>query len=254
MYDLFVDETGAARPATTPRDDSAGRRPSCWTPCAARPGPSGGSHADRASAAAGQGGRGRACDGRRGGARSAAGDRAEVIEPRPRRLLPAITFIFSRAGWTARAAAAAPACGSSRRKRATGSGARRGAAAAPPTRTSACRLLGVRRGSRPGFAAHHAGMLPTFRRDRRGAVRRGPDPGGFATETLALGINMPARTVVLEAGSSTARRASRSPRPIQLTGRAGRRGIHVEGHAVPAPPRRRPAGGRRAWRPRAPIR
>ncbi len=57
----------------------------------------------------------------------------------------------------------------------------------------------------------------------------------FATETLALGINMPARTVVLEKlekFNGEARVAITSGEYTQLTGRAGRRGIDVEGHAV----------------------
>ncbi|MDR1807764.1 MAG: DEAD/DEAH box helicase [Propionibacteriaceae bacterium] len=88
-----------------------------------------------------------------------------------------------------------------------------------------------------GLAAHHAGLLPVFKQAVEEAFSRGLVKVVFATETLALGINMPAKTVVLErlvkyngehhaditAGEYT-----------QLTGRAGRRGIDVEGHAVVA--------------------
>ena len=49
-----------------------------------------------------------------------------------------------------------------------------------------------------GFAAHHAGMLPTFREIVEELFTQGRIRAVFATETLALGINMPARTVVLE--------------------------------------------------------
>ena len=86
-----------------------------------------------------------------------------------------------------------------------------------------------------GLASHHAGLLPVFKEVVEGLFQRGLIKAVFATETLALGINMPAKSVVLErlvkwngethvdltAGEYT-----------QLTGRAGRRGIDVEGHAV----------------------
>jgi ATP-dependent RNA helicase HelY len=92
-------------------------------------------------------------------------------------------------------------------------------------------LTGLQR----GIAAHHAGLLPTFKEVVEELFAAGLIRAVFATETLALGINMPARTVVIEkldkwngehhadltAGEYT-----------QLTGRAGRRGIDVEGHAV----------------------
>ena len=48
------------------------------------------------------------------------------------------------------------------------------------------------------MAAHHAGMLPTFKECVEEAFVRGLIKVVFATETLALGINMPARSVVLE--------------------------------------------------------
>ncbi|MGI8459284.1 MAG: DEAD/DEAH box helicase, partial [Propionibacteriaceae bacterium] len=88
---------------------------------------------------------------------------------------------------------------------------------------------------RRGIAAHHAGMLPAFKEAVEEAFVRGLTKVVFATETLALGINMPARSVVLEKlvkynGES---HADITPGEYtQLTGRAGRRGIDVEGHAV----------------------
>lgn len=99
-------------------------------------------------------------------------------------------------------------------------------------------VLGVdewRAGLRRGFAAHHAGLLPTFRHAVEELFVRGLVRMVFATETLALGINMPARSVVLERlvkynGES---HVDLTPGEFtQLTGRAGRRGIDVEGHAV----------------------
>ncbi|KAA5832048.1 DEAD/DEAH box helicase [Saccharopolyspora hirsuta] len=86
-----------------------------------------------------------------------------------------------------------------------------------------------------GLAAHHAGLLPAFKETVEELFVRGLVKAVFATETLALGINMPARTVVLERlvkfnGES---HVDLSPGEYtQLTGRAGRRGIDVEGHAV----------------------
>ena len=86
-----------------------------------------------------------------------------------------------------------------------------------------------------GVAAHHAGQLPAF----KAIVEEGFTTGAlklvFATETLALGINMPARTVVLDKLVKYNGEAHVDITPgeyTQLTGRAGRRGIDVEGHAV----------------------
>ena len=86
-----------------------------------------------------------------------------------------------------------------------------------------------------GVAAHHAGLLPAFKEIVEELFQRKLVQAVFATETLALGINMPARTVVLEKlekFNGEARVAITSGEYTQLTGRAGRRGIDVEGHAV----------------------
>nr|WP_245720358.1 DEAD/DEAH box helicase [Nocardia uniformis] len=88
---------------------------------------------------------------------------------------------------------------------------------------------------RRGLAAHHAGMLPAFRHTVEELFVRGLVRAVFATETLALGINMPARTVVLErlVKFNGETHAELTPGEYtQLTGRAGRRGIDIEGHAV----------------------
>ena len=165
--------------------------------------------------------------------------RADVIEVLDREgLLPAITFIFSRAGCDA----AVAQCLSAGLRLAT-----------PDERTrirkharertsdlsdADLRVLGFWEwldGLERGIAAHHAGMLPRFKEITEELFAAGQVKAVFATETLALGINMPARSVVLErlvkyngethveltAGEYT-----------QLTGRAGRRGIDIEGHAV----------------------
>ena len=86
-----------------------------------------------------------------------------------------------------------------------------------------------------GIAAHHAGMLPAFKECVEEAFVRGLIKVVFATETLALGINMPARSVVLEKLVKYNGETHADVTPgeyTQLTGRAGRRGIDVEGHAV----------------------
>ena len=86
-----------------------------------------------------------------------------------------------------------------------------------------------------GIAAHHAGLIPTFKEAVEELFQEGLVKVVFATETLALGINMPARAVVLE---RLVKWNGETHAPItpgeytQLTGRAGRRGIDVEGHAV----------------------
>jgi ATP-dependent RNA helicase HelY len=165
--------------------------------------------------------------------------RPEVIERLDAEgLLPAITFIFSRAGCDA----AVQQCLAAGLRLTT-----------PEESAEIAKLVAARTerlaeadraalgyadwvtGLRNGIAAHHAGLLPTFKEVVEELFAAGLIRAVFATETLALGINMPARTVVVEkldkwngehhadltAGEYT-----------QLTGRAGRRGIDVEGHAV----------------------
>ena len=86
-----------------------------------------------------------------------------------------------------------------------------------------------------GVAAHHAGMLPAFKQVVEELFVRGLCKVVFATETLALGINMPARTVVIEKLTKWNGETHADITPgeyTQLTGRAGRRGLDVEGHGV----------------------
>ncbi|HIW91234.1 MAG TPA: DEAD/DEAH box helicase [Candidatus Corynebacterium avicola] len=86
-----------------------------------------------------------------------------------------------------------------------------------------------------GYAAHHAGMLPAFRHIVEDLFSRGLLKVCFATETLALGINMPARTVVLEKLIKFDGEGHVDLTPgqyTQLTGRAGRRGIDTQGNAL----------------------
>jgi ATP-dependent RNA helicase HelY len=86
-----------------------------------------------------------------------------------------------------------------------------------------------------GVAAHHAGMVPAFKEVVEVCFQRGLLKVVVATETLALGINMPARTVVIERLEKWNGESHVLLTPgeyTQLTGRAGRRGIDRVGHAV----------------------
>ncbi len=88
---------------------------------------------------------------------------------------------------------------------------------------------------RRGIASHHAGLLPVFKECVEALFVRGLVKVVFATETLALGINMPARSVVIDRLTKWNGETHAEITPgeyTQLTGRAGRRGIDVEGHAV----------------------
>jgi len=153
-------------------------------------------------------------------------------------LLPAITFIFSRAGCDA----AVQQCLQAGLRLTTPAEAEAIEAVAS-RRTSDIpdedlAVLGYHDGVlalRRGIAAHHAGMLPVFKEVVEELFTQGLVRAVFATETLALGINMPARTVVLEKLDKWNGEAHVALTPgeyTQLTGRAGRRGIDVEGHAV----------------------
>ncbi|MGP4057009.1 DEAD/DEAH box helicase [Mycobacterium sp. 4D054] len=153
-------------------------------------------------------------------------------------LLPAITFIFSRAGCDA----AVKQCLRSS-LRLTTNEERARIAEIVDRRTADLNDSDLivldfhewREGLLRGIAAHHAGMLPTFRHTVEELFTAGLVKAVFATETLALGINMPARTVVLEklVKYNGEQHVPLTPGEYtQLTGRAGRRGIDVEGHAV----------------------
>jgi ATP-dependent RNA helicase HelY len=86
-----------------------------------------------------------------------------------------------------------------------------------------------------GAAPHHAGMVPAFKETVEQLFAAGLLKVVFATETLALGINMPARTVVLESLSKWSGEGHEIMQPgdyTQLTGRAGRRGIDEVGYGV----------------------
>ena len=153
-------------------------------------------------------------------------------------LLPAITFVFSRAGCDG----AVKQCLRSS-LRLTTDEERARIAEVVDRRTADLNEADLivldyhewREGLLRGLAAHHAGMLPIFRHTVEELFTAGLVKAVFATETLALGINMPARTVVLErlVKYNGEEHAQLTPGEYtQLTGRAGRRGIDIEGHAV----------------------
>jgi ATP-dependent RNA helicase HelY len=239
VYDLFT-RNGAVNPELrrlAQRDVVADR------PGARRPGRGGGRAPTGRGAGPGGAGHGGAGHGGAGHGhrtvRYRTPSRPDVIERLDAEgLLPAITFIFSRAGCDA----AVQQCLASGLRLTTPEEsaeiARIVAARTAGLADADLAVLGYAEwlaGLRRGIAAHHAGLLPTFKEVVEELFAGGLIRAVFATETLALGINMPARTVVIEkldkwngehhadltAGEYT-----------QLTGRAGRRGIDVEGHAV----------------------
>ncbi|GGK01893.1 ATP-dependent RNA helicase [Pilimelia anulata] len=165
--------------------------------------------------------------------------RHEVIERLDREnLLPAIVFIFSRAGCDAavqQCLAAGLRLTSPDEREAIRRIVERRGADIPHEDLAALGYWDWRDGLERGIAAHHAGMLPAFKETVEELFVEGLVKAVFATETLALGINMPARCVVLERLVKFNGEAHVDLTPgeyTQLTGRAGRRGIDVEGHAV----------------------
>ncbi|MBO0747422.1 MAG: DEAD/DEAH box helicase, partial [Acidimicrobiaceae bacterium] len=90
-------------------------------------------------------------------------------------------------------------------------------------------------GLEAGFAAHHAGLVPPFKEAVEACFGAGLVKVVFATETLSLGINMPARSVVIEKLTKFTGERHEFLTPgeyTQLTGRAGRRGIDEVGYAI----------------------
>jgi ATP-dependent RNA helicase HelY len=230
MFDLFADDTSQPEARVNPelvrvaRDDWRSGRTS-----------------DRRDPRGGRGGgRGRAgARGQSGPRRRYRPSRVDVVERLDADgLLPAITFIFSRIGCDA----ALTQCLNANLQLTT-----------PDERETIHDFVEARCANIPdedlhvlgyhdfldgltrGVAAHHAGMLPTFKECVEHLFAAGLCRAVFATETLALGINMPARSVVIEKLSKWNGETHADITPgeyTQLTGRAGRRGIDVEGHGV----------------------
>ncbi len=165
--------------------------------------------------------------------------RAEIVELlAERRMLPAITFVFSRAGCD-QAVQQCVRAG----LRLTDAEERSAIRRIAETHTDALSDddLDVLRydewmiGLEAGLAAHHAGMVPPMKEAVEEAFAAGLAKMVFATETLSLGINMPARSVVIEKLSKFTGERHEFLTPgeyTQLTGRAGRRGIDDVGYAV----------------------
>ena len=152
-------------------------------------------------------------------------------------LLPAIYFIFSRAG-----------CGSAAQQVASELRLTTDAESTEIRRRAEAGTSHLGEGDRTmlgygswlsqlerGTAPHHAGMVPAFKEVVEELFSDGLVKVVFATETLALGINMPARSVVIESLSKFSGETHELLQPgdyTQLTGRAGRRGIDTEGVAL----------------------
>ena len=163
---------------------------------------------------------------------------ATVITLDRANLLPAIVFIFSRAGCED-AVSEVLASGVSLTTRSQAERIRniaQSAVSSIPVEDYA--VLGIDpwiRALERGVAAHHAGMLPLMKETVEKLFTMGLLRIVYATETLALGINMPARCVVIESlqkwnGAEHVRLSAGEF--TQLSGRAGRRGIDIEGHVV----------------------
>ncbi len=155
-----------------------------------------------------------------------------------RDLLPAIFFVFSRAGCDDAATALSQtgliSISPDEKREITDIVARHTGALS----ASDLDILGFDRflaSLHAGVAAHHAGMVPPMKEAVEACFVAGLIKVVFATETLALGVNMPARTVVIEKLTKYNGEGHEFLTPAQytqLTGRAGRRGIDTAGHAV----------------------
>ena len=165
--------------------------------------------------------------------------REEVVELLDREaMLPAIVFVFSRAGCdqavdhtrTARVQLTSPDERAAIRRIAD--------AHTAGLADDELAVLGFgawRDALEAGVAAHHAGMVPPLKEAVEEAFTSGLVKVVFATETLALGVNMPARSVVIEKLTKFTGERHEFLTPgeyTQLTGRAGRRGIDDVGNAV----------------------
>ncbi|MBF4163065.1 DEAD/DEAH box helicase [Nocardioides acrostichi] len=184
--------------------------------------------------------------GQRGGPRQSGNGRRVWVASRPdvvdrlqrENLLPAITFIFSRAACDAAVKQCLAAGTHLTTPQEAGEVRTFVESATAHLDAEDLHVLGYHDfldGLMRGVAAHHAGMLPAFKQIVEELFRRGLAKVVFATETLALGINMPARTVVIEKLSKWNGETHADITPgeyTQLTGRAGRRGLDVEGHGV----------------------
>ena len=165
--------------------------------------------------------------------------RVEVAEDLARReMLPAINFIFSRKGCDEAVDACVRAdleLTSATERERISEFAQLRAATLDEDDLRALRFDAFVEGLHRGIASHHAGMLPIFKETVEELFALGLVKLVFATETLSLGINMPARTVVIERLSKFTGERHELLTPTeytQLTGRAGRRSIDEIGYGV----------------------
>jgi len=174
--------------------------------------------------------------GPRGGHRQSRTEVLEALELES--LLPTIDFIFSRAGCEA-ALAQCRAAGlrlTTPQERVQIRGIVDAMSEVLPEEDLA--ILGWpqwRDSLEDGVAAHHAGLIPLFKEVVERLFQEGLLKVVFATETLALGINMPARSVVIERlvkWNGEQHAPLSAGEYTQLTGRAGRRGLDREGTAI----------------------
>ena len=165
--------------------------------------------------------------------------RVEVTETLERaQMLPAIVFIFSRAGCDEAVDSCTRAglnLTTEEESETIREFAEQRAATIERQDLRALRFNAFMDGLQRGIAAHHAGMLPIFKETVEELFAMGLVKLVFATETLSLGINMPARTVVierLEKWDGTRHELLTAGQYTQLTGRAGRRGLDRVGDNV----------------------
>ncbi|MDX1511312.1 MAG: DEAD/DEAH box helicase [Nitriliruptorales bacterium] len=166
-------------------------------------------------------------------------DRFDVVTELSRRgWLPAIIFVFSRAGCdkaVAELVAGGVRLTDRHEAEEIATIVDTMLADIPPGDLEVLDHASFRASLQAGIAPHHAGLIPAFKEAVEVCFQRGLLKVVVATETLALGINMPARTVVIERLEKWdgARHTLLTPgQYTQLTGRAGRRGIDDIGHAI----------------------
>ena len=153
-------------------------------------------------------------------------------------MLPAIFFVFSRAGCDKYATAVKQASLfklDDQMRDAVTEIVQRRTGHLDRDERSALNLPGFESTLHRGVAVHHAGMAPVLKETVEECFIKGFLRVVFATETLALGMNMPARTVVVDKLTKFDGSGHADLTPLlwtQLSGRAGRRGLDTSGHAV----------------------
>ncbi|WP_287155700.1 DEAD/DEAH box helicase [Candidatus Solincola tengchongensis] len=183
--------------------------------------------------------KGRGRDGRRPRTRHLIPRRADVVERlRKSGMLPAIYFIFSRAGCDAGVAHCLEEGAdltTPEEKRVIEEQALARVAWLPEEDLKVFGFDLWLEALKRGLASHHAGHLPIFKEIVEDLFAQGLVKVVFATETLSLGINMPAKTVVIESLFKFTGESHEFLTPTeytQFTGRAGRRGIDKVGNAI----------------------